>query len=295
MRVIAVAFGLAIASSGFAAPAAAQDYVGPAKCINCHDHEDEVAWWEREDGPPPDGHINALRQMENIDSPAYAAAVGLDASLDGVYDLEGSCVTCHATVFKGDANAGISCESCHGPGSDYFDSHQEDNSYRDSLTRGMLDVVGNLQGWVEECVRCHVMDDSRLIAAGHPSGDDFDIAEKFGIVQAHWSNEYNAAEVATAARAVREAILLARAAPPPAASAPAPVVPSPLPAAPRRGAGPGAGCGGARSATGRYPGSAAGREPAVGRARRESSGAPPPRRRARPRRPRRGRPAPIRS
>ena len=237
MRAIAVAFGLA-AWGGFAAPAAAQDYVGPAKCINCHDHEDEVEWWEREDGPPPDGHINALRQMENIDSPAYAAAVGLDASLDGVYDLEGSCVTCHATVFKGDANAGISCESCHGPGSDYFDSHQEENSYQDSLTKGMLDIVGNLQGWVEECVRCHVMDDQRLIAAGHPSGDDFVLAQKFGIVQAHWGNEYAASEVAAAARAVRQAVLTARAAPeaetaPAAPADPAPrVAPSPPAPAP---------------------------------------------------------------
>lgn len=238
MRAVAVAFGLAAASGGFAAPAAAQDYVGPAKCINCHDHEDEVEWWEREDGPPPDGHINALRQMENIDSPAYAAAVGLDASLDGVYDLEGSCVTCHATVFKGDANAGISCESCHGPGSDYFDSHQEENSYQDSLARGMLDVVGNLQGWVEQCVRCHVMDDQRLIAAGHPSGDDFALAEKFGIVQAHWGNEYGASEVAAAARAVRQAVLVARAEPEaetapatPAPPIPPPPAPAPTPAA----------------------------------------------------------------
>ena len=236
MRATVVPFVLAAAGViGCAAPAAAQGYVGPAKCINCHDHEDEAEWWEREDGPPPDGHINALRQMENVDSPQYAAAVGLDESLDGVYDLEGSCVTCHATVFKGDANAGISCESCHGPGSDYFDSHQEQNSYRDSLTRGMLDVVGNLQGWVEQCVRCHVMDDPRLIDAGHPSGDDFDVAEKFEVVQAHWGNEYRASAVAAAATAVRRAVLETRTAPPedvvPTTSS-APATPAPTTGAP---------------------------------------------------------------
>ena len=243
--VVAAALGAFLVAT----PAAAQtfDYLGPNKCINCHDHDDEKAWWEKEDGPPPDGHINALKQMENIDSPKYAGAVGLDASLDGVYDLEGSCVVCHSTVFKGDANAGVSCENCHGPGSGYLDSHQEDDSYQDSLSKGMLDVVGNLQNWARDCVTCHVMDDQRLIDAGHPSGDDFTLADKFDVVARHWSNEYQAQAVATAGEAPRNEILATRlgaaaptvaentTAPPPAApppAAPAPVAPAPAAPAP---------------------------------------------------------------
>ena len=54
--------------------AAAQDYLGPNRCINCHDHDDEKEWWEKEDGPPPDGHINALRQMENVASATSAGS-----------------------------------------------------------------------------------------------------------------------------------------------------------------------------------------------------------------------------
>ncbi len=220
-----------------ATSATAQDYLGPNRCINCHDHDDEKEWWEREDGPPPNGHINALRQMENVDSSTYAGAVGLDASLDGVYDLEGSCVTCHATVFKGDANAGISCESCHGPGSDYLDSHQEENSYQDSLTKGMLDTIGNIRGWVDQCVRCHIMEDQRLIDAGHPSGDDFVLEEKFATVAVHWSNDYQVGEVAAGGAAVRDAILAAREAPPSApalatATALTGLTPAPAPVAP---------------------------------------------------------------
>ena len=195
-----------------AMPASAQtfDYVGPNGCINCHDHEDEKEWWQKVDGPPPLGHVNALQQMEHVDSRKYAAAVGLDASDAGVYDLEGSCVACHATVFKGDANAGVSCESCHGPGSGYLDSHQDDNSYQDSLTKGMLDVIGNLQNWANGCVTCHVTDDQRLIDAGHPSGDEFTLSDKFDVVARHWSNEYQQQAVDAAAAARRREIIARR-------------------------------------------------------------------------------------
>ncbi len=250
--VVSAALGAFLLST----PAAAQtfDYLGPNKCINCHDHDDEKEWWEKEDGPPPDGHINALKQMENVDSSKYAGAVGLDASLDGVYDLEGSCVTCHSTVFKGDANAGVSCETCHGPGSAYLDSHQEDDSYQDSLSKGMRDVIGSLQNWASDCVTCHVMDDQRLIDAGHPSGDEFQLADKFDVVGRHWSNEYQGQAVMMAGEAKRSEILATRrgSAPPaltqntaapsvvapapsaltPAVSAPATAAPAPLAPAP---------------------------------------------------------------
>jgi len=212
LRIIGVATIAWLAGWLFAPPAGAQgfDVLGPNKCINCHDHDDEKEWWEKEDGPPPEGHVNALKQMENPDSPKYAGAVGLDASVDGVYDLNGSCVTCHATVFKGDANAGISCESCHGPGGGYLDSHQEEDSYQDSLAKGMTDVIEKPEEWAIACITCHVMDDQRLVDAGHPSGDDFTLADKFDVVARHWSNQYQSEAVATAGAATRQAIIAQR-------------------------------------------------------------------------------------
>ena len=228
-----------------ATPAIAQFTVlGPTKCTSCKEdngHEDEDEWWQKLDGPPPLGHINALKQMEVEDSVKYAAAVGLDETFDGVYDLEGSCVACHATVFKGDARAGVSCENCHGPGSDYLESHQEEDSYQDSLARGMKDVIGNLENWARECMTCHVMDDQRLIDAGHPSGDDFRLEgptesgdlTKYGVVALHWENDYAAEQVAAAAEAVRAELVARRsppqltAAPPTEPPAPAAVVPDP--------------------------------------------------------------------
>ena len=109
-------------------------YVGPKQCTNCHDHDPEKLWYEKKEIPEvhrlfPEqnnaGHINSLKQLEAQKSDEYAKAIGLVDK----YDAAGSCVACHATVFKGDANAGVSCESCHGPGSGYLDPHQKKDAY----------------------------------------------------------------------------------------------------------------------------------------------------------------------
>lgn len=112
---------LAVALAAVPSLSAQPQYVGPNKCLNCHDHEDEKAWWQDQDGPPPNGHINALDQLELENTTKYAEAVGLADP----YDVGGSCVPCHSTVYKGEPLSGVSCESCHGPGSDYLDIHQE--------------------------------------------------------------------------------------------------------------------------------------------------------------------------
>ena len=49
-----------------------------------------------------------------------------------------SCVTCHSTVFRNDAGAGVSCESCHGPASAYNDPHQTKGSYAKAVSLGLL-------------------------------------------------------------------------------------------------------------------------------------------------------------
>ena len=38
--------------------------LGPRKCLDCHDHAREKQWAEKEDGPPPNNHLNALKQLE---------------------------------------------------------------------------------------------------------------------------------------------------------------------------------------------------------------------------------------
>ena len=131
--------------------------------------------------------------METPKSDEFAKAIGLADK----YDINGKCVSCHATVFRGDANAGVSCESCHGPGSGYMKPHQTKDSYDASVsTYGMTRLIGNIQGWTQQCTNCHVMDDDRLIKAGHPSGDDFDLSKKYVPVSLHFKKKYTEEEVA---------------------------------------------------------------------------------------------------
>lgn len=186
-RLIARLTAAALAFGVLASTAQAQKptMLGPNQCINCHDHDPEKLWWEKQDGPPPNGHINGLNQMETPKSQQYAKAMGIADA----YDPKGACVRCHATVWKGDANAGVSCESCHGPGSAYLEPHKEKGSYAKSVGLGMSDVVGKPQTWVQTCMGCHVMDDRKLVEAGHPSGENFDIAKAFPIVAKHFKKQ----------------------------------------------------------------------------------------------------------
>jgi hypothetical protein len=167
-----------VAVLAFAPAAAAQQKftaVGPNECLNCHDHDDQRTWYEKKEIPEvqrlfPDkganaGHINSLKQLETPKSNDFAKAIGLADK----YDTKGACVTCHATVFAGDANAGVSCESCHGAASGYLKPHQTKGAYDVSVAQyGQTKLVGNIQGWTQQCTTCHIMDDDRLIKAGHP-------------------------------------------------------------------------------------------------------------------------------
>jgi hypothetical protein len=213
--------------------------VGPNECINCHDHDSERQWYEKQEIPEVQkrfpakganaGHINALKQLEAAKSAEFARAIGLRDK----YDLNGACVKCHATVFKGDANAGVSCESCHGPASGYLKPHQTKGAYTQSLSLGLIDIVGKIPAWAQQCASCHVMDDQRLVAAGHPSGDDFDLGEKFLPVSLHFKKKYSAGDVSVISREiVRGIIARRRGGAPPVTSSPPPPAPGPGPAGP---------------------------------------------------------------
>ena len=94
-------------------------YIGAAKCKMCHNKppkgEQHSKWME---GP----HAGAMKTLTGEKAMEIAKAKGIaDPTTDA------SCVKCHSTVGHIDAklvasikmDEGVSCESCHGPGSMY--------------------------------------------------------------------------------------------------------------------------------------------------------------------------------
>lgn len=200
----AIAFVLACVSAPLAPPAAqthtGRETVGPSRCVRCH--AAETSWWLEIDGPPPRGHVNALQQLDTPDARRYAARLGIR----DVYDTAGTCVACHATVFRGEAREGVSCESCHGPAAGYLEVHARPGAYRLAVAAGLEDLAGNVPGWARRCMACHLVTDAPLIRAGHSSGRDFDLGGKFPVVARHWKRTYPAGEVSAAGREAAAAL-----------------------------------------------------------------------------------------
>ena len=220
---------------GTASAARAQTVVGPSKCTACHDHDRQATRWQKEEPAQykDKAHYNTRKQLDGAKAGAYAKAIGIADP----YDVKGSCVTCHATVFRGDANAGVSCESCHGPASGYLEPHQVKGSYAKAVSTGLRDLKSKPPAIAKACVACHLTTDKRLVAAGHPSGAEFDVGAGLKKV-VHWATTYDFAAVSAAGKAAMgPAAARAAAAPaPPAAAGAAPPAPGGAPPAVKGGA-----------------------------------------------------------
>ncbi len=207
----------------------AQSFQGPARCTSCHDHGRQAQKWQREEPAafPGKAHFTTLKQLDGARAAAYAKATGLSDP----YDPKGACVKCHATVFRGSANAGISCESCHGPSSSYLELHQEKGSYLKAVAAGMRDLREKPPTIAKLCVECHVPADARLIAAGHPTGAAFDAGKSLQKI-AHWDTRYDFAAVSAAGQGLASVRLAAQVSRPAAAPRPAAAAPARAAAAP---------------------------------------------------------------
>jgi hypothetical protein len=188
---------LAVAWVALGSSLGAQTYTGPSKCVGCHDHERQARKWQKEEPAAFKGkaHYNTLKQLDAPKSAQWAKAIGLADP----YDLKGSCVKCHGTVFRGDANAGVSCESCHGPSSKYNDVHQEKGAYAKAVAAGLVDLKEKPNAIAKTCVECHVLKDAKLAAAGHPVGDKFDAGVSLEKL-VHWDTKYSYPQITTAAK-----------------------------------------------------------------------------------------------
>jgi hypothetical protein len=123
-------------------------YIGAAKCKMCHNSEKSGFQYKIWSAGP---HANALKSLASQKSLDYAKANGIaDPTTDP------KCLDCHSTyhmISKEEnltlqADEGVSCESCHGPGSKYK-SMTIMKSQEKSLENGLILPVK------EVCETCH--------------------------------------------------------------------------------------------------------------------------------------------
>jgi len=179
--------------------------LGPGSCglaqNNCHAKEN--TWWK------DDAHKTTVDAFYD-DPAAYEkiaklASVGADAMLKG----NQQCMTCHGTILSGkesrETEDGVSCESCHGPGSGYKDPHSEGDpklgmqrpGYIKGLQLGMVELK-NIDKRGNACVRCHFITDQKLLSAGHPDGTNFSYVSGIKKVAKHWRRTPAEADLAKA-------------------------------------------------------------------------------------------------
>jgi hypothetical protein len=132
-------------------PAQDYSYIGAAKCKMCHNSEKagfQYKIWSES------LHAKALVSLGNEKSLEYAKKNGITDPTK-----EAKCLKCHSTYHSVDKNSietmlpteGVSCESCHGPGSAY-----KTNTIMKSREMSMKN--GLILPTKEVCEKCHNKD-----------------------------------------------------------------------------------------------------------------------------------------
>lgn len=125
MKRMLVLGGLVVAAAGMSAVyvSAAPTYVGAAKCKMCH-HVEYNSWAKGK-------HAQATEV----------------AKASKAWKFEAACLECHATNHS-EEMAGVQCEACHGPGSEY-----KTISVMKDLAKAK--AAGLILPTQETCNRCH--------------------------------------------------------------------------------------------------------------------------------------------
>jgi hypothetical protein len=181
--------------------AQAQKTIGIGSCgtgqANCH-----VAEYKFYKVSPHNESLNKL-----YDDAEKAKSYGQKLGIPDIFKGGTTCMKCHSTVAGGSGTAedGVTCEGCHGPGSDYKEPHQEGKGggasrpgYVKSLKLGLKDLK-NLDVRARQCVYCHYVTDQKLLATGHKSGSDFNYVSGMRSVAKHWKRQPGPEDLSRAA------------------------------------------------------------------------------------------------
>lgn len=151
--------------------------VGYEKCEECH--EEEVKAWRGS------AHFRSNSVHRDAKTRAKADEIAKKMGLADAAAMETSplCTECHYTRQQtGGATStigGVSCESCHGGGKDFYQVHgdKEKISSREerqklSKAAGML-YPHDTALVAENCYNCHIIRDEKLVnVGGHPARSD---------------------------------------------------------------------------------------------------------------------------
>lgn len=183
---------VAVGLGFFGLPAQAQPFMqGPKKCQECH--EAEVTVWEGTK------HFASFREVHKSDK-----AKDIVAAVGGEKNMKKNevCNQCHYSLIGEEmkAEAGPSCESCHGASSDWYpiyndyggkDVKREDET-AEHKTKRIADAAAAGMIWPHErydialnCMSCHGLDRpnvdgdtlAKMLAAGHPAKPEYELVQ----------------------------------------------------------------------------------------------------------------------
>ena len=141
------------ASDGHPMIVEGHQFIGATRCRTCHRKEEDGAQYDKWASSP---HANAFNTLATDEAKAIAAEKGIADP-----QKAGECLQCHVTGHgaaaemlgdKYDAAEGVTCESCHGPGGDYYKK-----STMEGIAAGDIDgaTVGFMKPTAETCTGCH--------------------------------------------------------------------------------------------------------------------------------------------
>lgn len=135
------------------------EYIGAAKCGECHSRAYRMTQYDIWLSSP---HARAVRKLSTDKGHEIAGRMGIQSP-----EKDHRCLQCHTTGLGESQNTiteGVGCEACHGPGSGYgtLDNHTDfryrPNGYLRAKKNGMypvLDYEPDLKKREKVCLSCH--------------------------------------------------------------------------------------------------------------------------------------------
>ena len=171
-------------------------------------HESDGDWWK------DDPHFSTVADLKRKKQKSLQIAQAYGMNPTDYLKGNSKCAECHGEVVNRrtskNMNTGVSCENCHGAAGPetigFFEIHQEGTPSKDPLSTERIGYQKALRVGMRElrnvnirafnCVRCHQINEKKLLEADHPTGEGFDYIK--GIrnnISKHWDYKLRNADL----------------------------------------------------------------------------------------------------